>query len=198
MSRRPLSEFEDDDLDPIPAQPRKKAAQPSPAPSTNAPKAASKATPRPTRRKRSTKPTTPPQSTSSPATKAPKRPSNMHLDTDLVAPLQAMRAENKTLDIGIIIVMALEDAYADNALDAWFDHPVQAGGGLFAARTSIASRIRDEGRDVTPMNYRMTDSDYQVLDQLKDQYGAPSRSALISVALRHYFTTQGLLTPQDQ
>lgn len=61
-------------------------------------------------------------------------------------------------------------------------------GGLFAARASRSVRVVDG--PLTPLNLRLMEDDFRVIDKLVDRFGAFSRGHLISVALTDYLRSQ--------
>ena len=60
-----------------------------------------------------------------------------------------------------------------------------AGGGLFASRRSRSSRKADG--PLTPLNYRLREADFAVVDSIVAQFGASSRGHLITAALSDFF-----------
>lgn len=110
------------------------------------------------------------------------RPSNVHIPVFLLDPIRQLCA-SKGLSHGEVIIIALEETHP--RLRELVNPVTTAGGSLFAARRSRASRTADG--PLTPLNYRLRESDYATLDQLADEFGASSRGHLITEALKGYF-----------
>ena len=110
------------------------------------------------------------------------RPSNVHIPVFLLDPIRDLCAK-KGLSHGEVIIIALEDTHP--RLRELVNPVATAGGSLFAARRSRASRSADG--PLTPLNYRLRESDYATLDRLADEFGASSRGHLITEALKGYF-----------
>lgn len=113
-----------------------------------------------------------------------KAPSNIHIPIRLVEALTKARAQEQQSN-GDLFIRALEEHYEQ--LQTAFHRPATAGGKLFAARTTKAPRQRNT-EPVSPVNYRMSEQDYQTLDTLVSELGAASRSHLISQALELWLT----------
>lgn len=110
------------------------------------------------------------------------RPSNVHVPVALIAPITA-KCKAEGMSHGEVIISALE-ATQSQLRD--LIHPAAtAGGSLFASRRSRASRATDG--PLTPLNYRLRNADFDILDQLVDEFGASSRGHLITTALTAYF-----------
>ncbi|QJW38774.1 hypothetical protein [Cellulosimicrobium protaetiae] len=110
------------------------------------------------------------------------RPSNVHIPVFLLDPIRDLCAK-KGLSHGEVIIIALEDTHP--RLRELVNPVATAGGSLFAARRSRASRSADG--PLTPLNYRLRESDYATLDRLAAEFGASSRGHLITEALKGYF-----------
>jgi len=156
-----------------PATPKTTAPTPRPAPAKTPTTARKKATP--------TK-----VADTAPVVRAPRnrmRSSSMHIRSSLVE--QIVHEREKTgRSNGNIIIAALETC--QNRF-AELLPPVSppTGGSLFAARATHAPRT-DEG-PYSPLNVRLYEADFTVLDQLVSTYGARSRSHLVDTALAYYF-----------
>lgn len=120
------------------------------------------------------------------ATKGPEdkvRPSNVHIPISLLEPLAA-KCTQTGLSHGEVIIVAIEQTI--ERLPDLIKPPSTAGGALFASRRSRT--IRTEEGPLTPLNYRLRNADFKVLDDLVAQTGASSRGHLISAALGAYLT----------
>ena len=111
------------------------------------------------------------------------RPSNVHIPVDMMGLLEG-ECKDKGLSHGELIIVAVERAHA--RLHDLIHPTATAGGNLFASRRSRAARTTD-GR-LTPLNYRLRESDFQTLDRLVEEFGASSRGHLITVSLKDYFS----------
>jgi hypothetical protein len=109
------------------------------------------------------------------------RPSNVHVPVALVEPI-ARRCRAEGLSHGEIIIAAIEATYPQ--LGELIRPGATAGGSLFASRRSRVARSV-EG-PLTPLNYRLREADFTVLDQLVTELGASSRGHLIATALAAY------------
>ena len=110
------------------------------------------------------------------------RPSNVHIPVSLLEPLVA-KCNTDGLSHGEVIIIAIENAYPRLAE---LIHPAAtAGGGLFASRRSRSSRKADG--PLTPLNYRLREADFAVVDSIVSQFGASSRGHLITAALSDFF-----------
>lgn len=111
------------------------------------------------------------------------RPSNVHIPISLLEPLAA-KCNQTGLSHGEVIIVAIEQTI--ERLPDLIKPPSTAGGALFASRRSRT--IRTEEGPLTPLNYRLRNADFKVLDDLVSQTGASSRGHLISAALGAYLT----------
>lgn len=149
------------------------AAAPTSSPAPPVPAAAP--TPSPPPAQAATKPLTVPAGR--------MRSSSMHIRSALVEQVVSER-ETTGRSNGAIIIAALEAAHPHlGTLLPPVGEPT--GGGLFAARPTHAPRTI-EG-PYSPLNVRLFEADFEVLDQLVATYGARSRSHLVDAALGHYF-----------
>lgn len=112
------------------------------------------------------------------------RASNVHIPVTLLEPIAALKRQ-QGLSNGDVIICAIEQTYPE--LAGLIQPAPQAGGTLFAARHARVSRS-DTG-PLTPFNYRLREQDYTTLDRLVEEFGANSRSHLITVALTAFFRT---------
>lgn len=168
-------------------QPEPETPQASPA--RQRPASKPRTADRATRRSPAEPPTTPaPLDDDDPDTVGPEsriRPSNVHIPIALLEPIAAKKAA-EGLSNGEVIIQAIE-ANADRLKD--LIHPVATSGGrLFASRRARSSRAA-EG-PLTPLNYRLREADYEVLDQLVEEYNASSRGHLITAALTAFFDSK--------
>lgn len=111
------------------------------------------------------------------------RPSNVHIPVDMMGRVEE-ECKDKGLSHGELIIVAVERAHP--RLHDLIHPTALAGGNLFASRRSRAARTAD-GR-LTPLNYRLRESDFQTLDVLVENFGASSRGHLITVSLKDYFS----------
>lgn len=119
-----------------------------------------------------------------PAVKGPKdkvRPSNVHIPVRLLEPL-AQLCQRRGLSHGEAIIVALEETHP--RLGELIRPAPTTGGSLFDSRRSRTTRTADG--PLTPLNYRLREADYEVLDSLVEQTGASSRGHLITAALSAY------------
>lgn len=111
------------------------------------------------------------------------RPSNVHVPVALLESI-ARTCKERGLSHGELIISAIEHTHADLA---GLIHPATtAGGSLFASRRSRAVRSKDG--PLTPLNYRLRASDFEVIDQLVEDFSASSRGDLITTALAAYLS----------
>lgn len=118
------------------------------------------------------------------------RASNAQIPGELIPKMKQARADSGRSN-GDIIIDAIESSYdrlADlcrgrGASDA--KAAGSGGGGLFTPRTSRGIRSLDG--PLTPLNVRLRDEDWVVIDDLVDKFAAFSRGHLITVALLDYF-----------
>lgn len=115
------------------------------------------------------------------------RPSNVHIPVALLEPL-TKRCAAEGLSHGEIIIVAVEQAYP--RLRDLIHPAATAGGNLFESRRSgTAGRAaRSAAGPLTPLNYRLRGTDFATLDHLVQEFGASSRSHLITAALTDYLT----------
>jgi len=113
------------------------------------------------------------------------RSSSMHIRSTLVERIIHER-ETTGRSNGNIIVAALEAVHPH--LPQLLPTPTApTGGSLFAARTTRTPRT--ETGPYSPLNVRLYEADFAVLDDLVHTSGARSRSHLVDIALAHYFDT---------
>lgn len=109
------------------------------------------------------------------------RPSVVHIPAPLL-PLIAAERRRSGRSNGQILIAAIEDGHeylVRQHLDA-----TSIGGLLFAPRTS-KPRLPD-AQPLSPLNIRLFEQDYDVLDRLVAELEAGSRSRLAALALAHY------------
>lgn len=119
-----------------------------------------------------------------PRVKAPHdrmQASNVHIPVDLLQPVKDKCARDG-MSHGEVIIVAVENAHP--RLAELINPAAKAGGTLFEARTVRPSTVAGA---VTPLNYRLRQADFVVLDSLAQEFGSPSRGRLITVALTDYF-----------
>jgi len=113
------------------------------------------------------------------------RSSSMHIRSTLVERIIRER-EDTGRSNGNIIIAALEAVHA-HLPDLLPQPAAPTGGSLFAARTTRTPRT--ETGPYSPLNVRLYEADFAVLDDLVRTSGARSRSHLVDIALAHYFDT---------
>lgn len=111
--------------------------------------------------------------------------SSVHIPTALFEPLKAYRTA-KGMSNGQVIIAAIEATHSDLAD---LIHPATAGGGgLFAQRTTKGVRTTDG--PLAPLNVRLFEQDYKVIDRLVEEFSAYSRGHLVTVALTEFLKNQ--------
>lgn len=189
-----LASFEDDDTDfasILGSRPRA-ASAPAPTPVTPAapptvekPGPAKKASAKKAPAQKATPSSTPDQTTPKHSERANIiKPSSVHIPLPLHTQTLAYRDEHG-MSNGQVVIAAIE--YANPQLKDLI-HPGATGGGLFAQRATKGTRL-NEG-PLTPLNVRLYEADYEVIDSLVKATGAFSRGHLITVSLRHFFANQ--------
>jgi hypothetical protein len=134
-----------------------------------------------------------PASSDDESPKAPRRPAHsersnkirsttVHVPAQLKDQVVAYRGTSE-LSNGDIVIAAIEHAHPH--LGELIKPPSRAGGSLFEARAARSVRTT-EGLP-TPLNVRLFENDFDVLDELVSQFGAASRGHLITVALTDFF-----------
>jgi len=185
-----LASFEDDDTADfasiLGARPRS-AAPAEQQPDAEAPKktAAKKAAKKPAARKKATDTQAKQEAAPTPAYSDRAnaiKSSSVHIPTPLLEQLVAYRDQHK-MSNGQVVIAAIEHAHP-KLKD--LIHPATTGGGLFAQRATKGTRL-NEG-PLTPLNVRLFEADYEVIDKLVNEFGAFSRGHLITVSLREFFS----------
>jgi hypothetical protein len=113
------------------------------------------------------------------------RPSNVHIPVALL-PILEEQCKSRGLSHGELIIVAIETLYP--RLSELVNPVAMAGGNLFTSRRGRASRTADG--PLTPLNYRLRETDFDTLDRLVDEFGASSRGHLITTALNTFLTEQ--------
>lgn len=137
----------------------------------------------------------PPASSSEEETQTPRRPAHsersnkirsttVHVPAQLKDQVVAYRGTSE-LSNGDIVIAAIEHAHPH--LGELIKPPSRAGGSLFEARAARSVRTTD-GLP-TPLNVRLFENDFDVLDELVTKFGAASRGHLITVALTDFFAS---------
>lgn len=111
--------------------------------------------------------------------KVPTLPSTVHLPIDLIEAVKQER-ERAGITSGAVFIQAIEATYED--LKARFSPPTPAGGSLFAPRVTVPQPQQWDVPTAT-VNFRLTEADFSVLDELVETLGARSRGRLLAVAL---------------
>ena len=106
------------------------------------------------------------------------RSSSVHIPVPLIDYVAAERQRTGASN-GEIVIAALEQTHGQ--LPDLISRRSSTGGALFAARVSRGVRLSDG--PLTPLNVRLHEADYAVIDSLVQQHGAYSRGHLITVAL---------------
>lgn len=109
--------------------------------------------------------------------------SNVHIPLAVLDDVKKTQAE-RNMASGDVIIVAIEATY--ERLKVLLRPRATAGGNLFGARVSRPART-PLTEPVTPLTYRLTSEEYEVLDRLVDELGATSRSHLVRVALNTYY-----------
>lgn len=136
-----------------------------------------------------------PASSGEPEAQAPSRPAHsersnkirsttVHVPAQLKDQVVAYRGTSE-LSNGDIVIAAIEHAHPH--LGELIKPPSRAGGSLFEARAARSVRTTD-GLP-TPLNVRLFENDFDVLDELVTKFGAASRGHLITVALTDFFAS---------
>lgn len=121
-----------------------------------------------------------------PGTKQPQnkiRSSVVHVPVPLHQQLIAYR-EDHGLSNGDIVIKAVAQAHP--RLSEMIPRPEASGGGIFQERPSRAARTT--AGPLTPLNVRLFEQDFTILDDLVEKFGAASRGHLVSVALSDFFS----------
>lgn len=184
-----LTDFEDDDpADIATLLPRRIPARPTHTPTVPAPSASAVAPTGPELLPDTNTPLVPDDTEPAPTQPGRQnriRSSSMHIRSTLVERIIGER-ENTGRSNGNIIIAALETVHA-HLPDLLPQTAAPTGGSLFAARTTRTPRT--ETGPYSPLNVRLYEADFAVLDDLVRTSGARSRSHLVDIALAHYFDT---------
>lgn len=205
VTPKSLAGFEDDDTEDIPVLPRPRTTRPAPPPSGEESPGARSVRPQeasaPVQTPKTSQGKLTPAGSQSGAKTGKSRPatvetgeqnvspdriraSNVHVPSTLVDRLEAKCRETK-LSRGELIIKAIEST-ADR-LEELVNPAATVGGTLFDARPS-ARAAAGEGGHKSPVNYRLREKDFAVLDTLVERFKAPSRNHLIVAALTGYLT----------
>lgn len=109
------------------------------------------------------------------------RPSVVHVPSALLPRIAAERRRSGRSN-GQILIAAIEDGH--DHLVRQHDDAASIGGRLFTARTT-KPRL-PVAQPLSPLNIRLYEQDYEVLDRLVADLHAGSRSRLATLALSHY------------
>jgi hypothetical protein len=118
------------------------------------------------------------------------RSSSVHIPAALVDKIVAERNRSGRSN-GQIVIAAIEAAHS--RLADLIAPPEGSGGTLFQQRSSRVARTVDG--PLTPLNVRLFEDDYTIIDRLVAQFGAFSRGHLITAALTDYLS--GDTTPPE-
>lgn len=108
--------------------------------------------------------------------------SSVRLPKAIQAKLVAHR-ETSGMTNGEVFIVAIEATHLKLA-ELLFPGG-RIGGGIFAARGIREKASRDE--DGSQVTFRLRETDFDVIDDLKTRFGAASRAHLIAAALKGYF-----------
>ncbi len=184
-----LTDFEDDaPADIATLLPRRTPARPTHTPTVPAPSASAVAPTGPELVPDTNTPLVPDDTEPAPTQPGRQnriRSSSMHIRSTLVERIIRER-ENTGRSNGNIIIAALEAVHT-HLPDLLPQTAAPTGGSLFAARTTRTPRT--ETGPYSPLNVRLYEADFAVLDDLVRTSGARSRSHLVDIALAHYFDT---------
>lgn len=111
------------------------------------------------------------------------RSSSVHIPAALMDKIVAERERSRRSN-GQIVIAAIEDAHSK--LGELIGQREAAGGDLFQRRTSRVVPAGDG--PLTPLNVRLFEVDYEIIDKLVENFGAYSRGHLITAALTHYLS----------
>lgn len=109
------------------------------------------------------------------------KPSVVHVPAPLLS-LMAAERQRSGRSNGEILIAAIEDGH--DHLKAQRKESTSIGGRLFTARD--AKPQSPAGQPLSPLNIRLYEQDYEVLDRLVAELGAGSRSRLATLALARY------------
>ncbi|TDE12591.1 hypothetical protein [Jiangella asiatica] len=109
------------------------------------------------------------------------RPSVVHVPASLL-PLIVAERQRSGRSNGQILIDAIEAGHEH--LVKLHNESNSIGGRLFTART--AKPRLPVAQPLSPLNIRLYEQDYEVLDRLVDELGAGSRSRLATLALARY------------
>lgn len=109
------------------------------------------------------------------------RSSSVHIPATLIPKIIAERS-NTGRSNGEIVIVALEQTYPK--LGELVGERGETGGGLFELRSSRGARVANG--PLTPLNIRLREEDFDVIDRLVAETSAYSRGHLISTALTAY------------
>lgn len=170
--------------------PRRPAAPAAPAPEPEPPRplAAPSAPERPARRTSGRARATPPE----PLGSTVIRPSVVHVPAHLLALVAAERGRSGRSN-GEILIAAIEDCH--DRLSEQRDTTAPIGGQLFAAR--VAKPRLPVQEPLSPLNIRLYEQDFEVLDRLVADLGVGSRSRLATLALSDYLDGTTASTSRD-
>ncbi len=119
--------------------------------------------------------------------RTPIRSTSVHVPVGLREKINAERARTGRSN-GEIVIRAIE-LNLDQLSALFSEHGRGASAGrLFQQRVSRGARLSDG--PLSPINVRLFEPDFEVLDELVEQVGAFSRGHLISVTLTAYFAGQ--------
>lgn len=120
------------------------------------------------------------------------KPSTVHVPARLMPAIRTDR-QHTSRSNGELVIAAIEQAHP-RLPELLGTLPEPTGGGLFASRASRGARLSDG--DLTPLNVRLYEADWDVIDALVAQFHAFSRGHLISTALLDFLDLPS--RPQDR
>ncbi|WP_156520503.1 hypothetical protein [Rhodococcus sp. EPR-157] len=113
-------------------------------------------------------------------------PSTVHLAVDIAEGL-ARESKRTGRTHGEVVITAIEDVHAD--LEKLLFPGGKIGGGLFRAR-GVGSKPLERKAEKKGVTVGLYSDDWVIIDQLKDEFKARSRSHLIGTALKAHLGTE--------
>jgi hypothetical protein len=126
--------------------------------------------------------TTPPAATTGASSQSAIKMVPVNIDASVHTQLRQFAARTE-LPFSVIVLRAIEADAAELAVN-WKTSPLPKGGGMFQM---VDHRTRNRRTEpFAQIQLRLTATDAEVLEGLINDWGAPSRSALVNEALRRY------------
>jgi len=125
---------------------------------------------------------TPPAATTGAFTQSAIKMVPVNIDASVHTQLRQFAARTE-LPFSVVVLRAIEAGAAELAVN-WKTSPTPKGGGMFQM---VDHRTRNRRTEpFAQIQLRLTATDAEVLEGLINDWGAPSRSALVNEALRRY------------